>query len=75
MLIIMTYSGPLVLCVIIGLVAGHILCSLGENDPKISNGSTPCCSTDEVGGDREDEHEVTIINASDESLESGICCT
>ena len=76
MLIIMTYSGPLVLCVIIGLVAGHILCSLGENDPKISSGSTPCCSTDEIGGDRDDEHEVTIINASDEeSLESGNCCT
>ena len=65
MLIVMTYSGPLVLCVIIGLVLGHIICfsskrvrysrdtedSEVSEEPERLNGSTPCCLTETVSSD------------------------
>jgi hypothetical protein len=50
MLIVMTYSGPLVLSVILGLVAGHVIWNYSDvvvHSDKPSNivieGSTPCC--------------------------------
>jgi hypothetical protein len=50
MLIVMTYSGPLVLSVILGLVAGHVIWNYSDvvvhsEKPSeiVIEGSTPCC--------------------------------
>jgi len=54
MLVVMTYSGPLVLCVVLGLMCGHIVCNLtmiSKNQTKdgsettiaLISGTTPCC--------------------------------
>ena len=52
MLVVMTYSGPLVLSVVIGLVLGHVICnwelisSVSPNpstNVHLSNSTTPCC--------------------------------
>ena len=74
MLIVMTYSGPLVLCVIIGLVAGHVISFMGKHDPKIS-GSTPCCATDEISADAQEQEHRSHTGTDEESLGVGNCCT
>ena len=45
MLLIMTYSGPLVLSVILGLALGHVIIHWNVEKSKdiITEGSTPCC--------------------------------
>jgi len=49
MLIIMTYHGPLVLSVILGIVSGHFLIqytTYKTDNISIPDGSTPCCQND-----------------------------
>jgi len=50
MLVVMTYSGPLNICVVIGLVLGHVIGNLenisGTNKKgtiHLAGGTTPCC--------------------------------
>ena len=64
MLLIMTYSGPLVLSVILGLVLGHVMCNwnsymgsdreeLKDRRPKATaaGNSTPCCNIETTSYD------------------------
>jgi len=56
MLVVMTYSGPLVLCVVLGLMSGHIVGNWGSDFgkgtkcPSTAGGnSTPCCNVEAAG--------------------------
>ena len=48
MLVVMTYSGPLVLSVILGLATGHLIINwnVKEREDIPIEGSTPCCQYD-----------------------------
>lgn len=61
MLIIMTYSGPLVISVIVGLVIGHIVTNwnVTSSDEIQLGGSTPCCQYE---GDRNNENDENNEN-------------
>jgi hypothetical protein len=74
MLIVMTYSGPLVLSVILGLVAGHVIWNYSDvvvhSDQHceiVIEGSTPCCQNvmddfNEDGGDKASDDLTAIKN-------------
>merc|ERR1711976_362098 len=75
MLIVMTYSGPLVLSVIIGLALGH-----GVNNWKAKStedikveGSTPCCKYDAQNPDN-DSIDKAKTDVPEEDSTSGNCC-
>jgi len=78
MLIVMTYSGPLVISVVLGLITGHIGGNWGSDFGKSKNGvkdttaggnTTPCCNVE--GPCNEDSD---IKRGNDEKIEIGDCC-
>ena len=58
MLVVMTYSGPLFLCIVLGLAGGHALFNAkallkaddengtGDGSGLVPEGITPCCQND-----------------------------
>eukprot|EP00566_Odontella_aurita_P004557 CAMPEP_0113533452 /NCGR_PEP_ID=MMETSP0015_2-20120614/4614_1 /TAXON_ID=2838 /ORGANISM="Odontella" /LENGTH=781 /DNA_ID=CAMNT_0000432509 /DNA_START=155 /DNA_END=2500 /DNA_ORIENTATION=- /assembly_acc=CAM_ASM_000160 len=89
MLLVMTYSGPLFICVILGLMLGHSFFNYqslvsSKKDAPIPEGCTPCCQND-LGLNKHDQQEKSsgrTGNATDhsgategaEKTLSGTCC-
>merc|ERR1719491_2300565 len=87
MLVVMTYSGPLVICVVLGLVTGHVGGNWGSDFGKSKNGkngtttaggnSTPCCNIEgtshELSEDRFEEEDSDIINCCAEEDTTNSC--
>eukprot|EP00591_Stephanopyxis_turris_P009522 CAMPEP_0195521334 /NCGR_PEP_ID=MMETSP0794_2-20130614/18474_1 /TAXON_ID=515487 /ORGANISM="Stephanopyxis turris, Strain CCMP 815" /LENGTH=664 /DNA_ID=CAMNT_0040650863 /DNA_START=58 /DNA_END=2052 /DNA_ORIENTATION=+ len=46
MLVVMTYSVPLFLCIILGLMTGHFMFNINTKNLVVAEGSTPCCQND-----------------------------
>jgi len=80
MLVVMTYSGPLFLCVVIGLMIGHVgtnhkrllesssspSSSSGEDVIPPSDGITPCCQYD-VGTEGKENTGTAASSSQDEN--------
>jgi len=68
MLVVMTYSGPLVLCVVLGLMTGHVVGNWGSDFGKgktcpgtAGGNSTPCCNVEVT-----DEEDLKCCSEKDE---------
>jgi hypothetical protein len=79
MLVVMVYSVPLFISVIVGLVSGHVLFNLKNITGKDSGaatleGSTPCCQNvvDENVDASEGEEKESITTKEEEK--EGDCC-
>ena len=79
MLVVMVYSAPLFISVIVGLVSGHVLFNLKNITGKESGaatleGSTPCCQNvvDENAETPEAEEKESITTKEEEK--EGDCC-
>jgi Ctr copper transporter family. len=82
MLVVMTYSGPLFISVIVGLVIGHVANNWSEiTDERSSRrvgieGSTPCCANflDNASGDKKENKSSGENQSKDTSQEDGNDC-
>ena len=74
MLVVMTYSGPLFMCVIFGLMAGHALFNAGPWIATKSHTVVACCGTEQPLGSSETECQKDVSNSP--SIPEGItpCC-
>jgi len=73
MLVVMTYSGPLVLCVVLGLISGHVVGNWGSEFGKgcastAGGNGTPCCNV-EAASEEATKGEV----ASEEDFDLNCC--
>jgi copper transporter 1 len=73
MLVVMTYSGPLFLSVIVGLMVGHLGFSIiGKEGMLFDEGATPCCLSDvsPIGNSLNEKTQLGVRRETDIVTES-----
>jgi hypothetical protein len=73
MLVVMSYSVPLFMSVVIGLVLGHVIFNYGKINTVVG-GSTPCCQYDLSSDERKVTQKKTDDIQSEIETQSPCCC-